>query len=398
MRVAYFLTHPIQYQSPFIRYLIQGGIDLQVIYASDASTRTHYDEGFGRQVEWDVPLLEGYSSMALNHDEPTGSRREQITHYRKQIRGVLTSGSYDAVWVHGWHHPFTVAAWLESKALELPLLLRAETFLGCVQGGWLKRLAHRLVFRRRFRHVDAFLAVGTLNHELYRSYGVPENRIFKVPYVVDNAFFQCRCREAAPHREALRSRLGIPPSQPIVLFCAKLIPVKDAATLIRAVGLTAQHLPDGQRPILLVAGDGALRTELEALAAKEATGQVRFLGFQNQTQLPALYDLCDVFVLSSTFEPWGLVVNEVMNAGKVVLVSDQIGSGPDLVKPGLNGDVFTSGNPADLCQKLLLWLKDGDLRERGGAESLNRINHWGFEECLQGIQKALKSLMRSTHD
>jgi glycosyltransferase involved in cell wall biosynthesis len=384
MKVAYFLTHPIQYQVPMIRHLGAGGVDLEVFYGSDSGSSAFFDPGFGQPVQWDVPLLEGYPHTILNHEELSGPRTEQITHYRKQIRNVLKHGTYRAVWVHGWHHPFAAAAWLESQALNIPLMLRAETFLGCVQGGWFKRLAHRMIFSRRFRQVKAFLAVGTLNHQLYRAYGAPEDHIFRVPYAVDNDFFQSRAKNAHPNSETLRAELGIEPGRTVILFCGKLITVKDPATLIQAVGQLEGN------PVLLIAGDGALRSDLEELADKVAPGRIKFLGFKNQTELPALYDLCDVFVLPSAFEPWGLVVNEVMNAGKPVIVSDQVGCGPDLIAPGINGDIFRAGDVADLCRKLAPYCQSPDLREVAGTESLARINCWSFSEDLTGLQQALR--------
>jgi glycosyltransferase involved in cell wall biosynthesis len=269
-----------------------------------------------------------------------------------------------------------------------------------VRGGKLRRLAHRLVFSRKFREVSAFLSVGKLNRQLYQAYGVPESKIFSMPYVVDNAFFQKRCQEAAPNREKLRAELGIAPGRPVILFCGKLIDVKDPGTLIRAVGKLVN--PERQEkhvltnaataPVLLMVGDGELRPSLEKLAQETASGRVKFLGFQNQTELPALYDLCDVFVLPSRFEPWGLVVNEVMNAGKPVIVSDQVGSGPDLVDSGVNGEVFRAGDVVDLTDQLRPWLLDAERRAQGGAASLRRINVWGFEACCAGLKQALQSL------
>jgi len=69
-------------------------------------------------------------------------------------------------------------------------------------------------------------------------------------------------------------------------------------------------------------------------------GDIRFLGFRNQSELPRFYDLADVFVLASVDEPWGLSINEVMNAGRPVIVSDQVGCHRDLVHPGVNGSVI----------------------------------------------------------
>jgi glycosyltransferase involved in cell wall biosynthesis len=186
----------------------------------------------------------------------------------------------------------------------------------------------------------------------------------------------------------------------VILFCAKLIDVKDPGTLIRAVGKLVNPERQGNHiltnaataPVLLMVGDGELRPALEKLAQEAAPGLVKFLGFQNQTELPALYDLCDVFVLPSRFEPWGLVVNEVMSAGKPVIVSDQVGSGPDLVVSGVNGGVFRVGDVVDLTDQLRPWLLDAERRAQGGAASLRRINAWGFEACTKGMHEAIASL------
>jgi glycosyltransferase involved in cell wall biosynthesis len=400
MRIAYFLTHPIQYQSPLIRHLRAGGVDVHVVYGNDATARAYFDKGFGQQLAWDVPLLEGYPSTVLNAEDPKGSSKERLAHFERQISALLNQEPFDAVWVHGWAHPFTQAAWRQARSRKIPLMLRGETFLGCVRGGKLRRLAHRLVFSRKFRQVSAFLAVGKLNAELYRAYGVEPQRIFRAPYVVDNAFFQKRCREAAPNREKLRAALGLELGRPVILFCAKLIDVKDPETLIRAVGKLVNPERQGNHiltnaataPVLLMVGDGELRPALEKLAQEAAPGLVKFLGFQNQTELPALYDLCDVFVLPSRFEPWGLVVNEVMNAGKTVVVSDQVGSGPDLVREGGNGSIFPAGDVARLTQILDRWCGDEAAREQAGRKSLEIISKWGFDEVLQGLREAMRHL------
>jgi glycosyltransferase involved in cell wall biosynthesis len=400
MRIAYFLTHPIQYQSPLIRHLRAGGVDVHVVYGNDATARAYFDKGFGQQLAWDVPLLDGYPSTVLNAEDPKGSSKEQGAHFERQISALLNQEHFDAVWVHGWAHPFTQAAWRQARSRKIPLMLRGETFLGCVRGGKLRRLAHRLVFSRKFRQVSAFLAVGKLNAELYRAYGVEPQRIFRAPYVVDNAFFQKRCREAAPNREKLRAALGLELGRPVILFCAKLIDVKDPETLIRAVGKLVNPERQGNHiltnaataPVLLMVGDGELRPALEKLAQEAAPGLVKFLGFQNQTELPALYDLCDVFVLPSRFEPWGLVVNEVMNAGKTVVVSDQVGSGPDLVREGGNGSIFPAGDVARLTQILDRWCGDEAAREQAGRKSLEIISKWGFDEVLQGLREAMRHL------
>ncbi len=388
MQVAYCLTHPIQYQAPLIRYLTSGGLDVHVIYGTDTTSKTYHDQEFGQNVSWDIPLLDGYPHTFLPAQEQPQSPEHPSAHFHHHLLAHLTANPVDAIWVHGWSHPFTLAARKVARQLRVPLLLRGETFLGCIKGGWFRRWAHRLVYRHRFRQVAAFLAVGSLNRQLYLNYGVREEQIFSVPYAVDNRFFQDRAAEAKPNRSALRSSLGIAEDRTIVLFCGKLIAKKGAETLIRAINLcSAAALA---KPVLLIVGDGELRPSLEDLAHTLAPDCVKFVGFKNQTELPAYYDLCDLFVIPSLFEPWGLVVNEVMNAGKPVVASDVVGSAADLVQSGVNGAIFPAGDIDALASALSPFVSDAELRERAGMESLRRINRWGFEQDKIGLKEALE--------
>jgi glycosyltransferase involved in cell wall biosynthesis len=373
MKLLYALPQPVQYQSPLVRHLIAGGLDLEVVYARDA--QPFFDPEFNREVAWDLPLREGYPSVLLAGAVDRRSLAEQLA------ARVCTCGA-QAIWAHGWSQPMDRAAWDVAARLRLPLLIRGDSTLQGRRGGPLRRWLHRQIYSWRFRRVAGCLAVGSWNAAFYRAYGVPVERIFHMPYAVDNAFFQRRAAEARPRRDELRRELGLRADLPVVLFCGKLIAKKDAATLIRALA---------QEPAqLLVVGEGELRPQLEALAAELLMGRACFAGFRNQSELPALYDLADLFVIPSTYEPFGLVVNEVMNAAKPIIASDRVGCWPDLVRPGVNGDVFPAGDAAAVAAALRPFLIDPALRERAGQASLDIINRWSFAEDLVGIQRALK--------
>ena len=103
-KIAYFLTHPIQYQSPLIRRLIADGIDLHVYYATDNTSRPYFDPGYDRNVSWDVPLLEGYPHTILNHGLIEGGRSQQVACFKEQIEHATQERPADACWLHGWHN------------------------------------------------------------------------------------------------------------------------------------------------------------------------------------------------------------------------------------------------------------------------------------------------------
>jgi glycosyltransferase involved in cell wall biosynthesis len=121
---------------------------------------------------------------------------------------------------------------------------------------------------------------------------------------------------------------------------------------------------------------------------------IRYLGFKNQTELPKYFGLCDVFVLPSEGEPWGLIVNEAMNAGIPIIVSDQVGCGPDLVKHGSNGFIFETGNYHQLASYLNILLLQSCNAEAFGMKSMGTINKWGYDENILGINKAIDYVYR----
>ena len=204
----------------------------------------------------------------------------------------------------------------------------------------LKNIFFRIL--RRFTY--GVLSVGQRNTEYWRHHLGADIPVFSIPYAVDNGFFLERCRSASTTREQLRNELGLEAGRPVLLFASKLLARKCCIDLVDAYLELVKRvkLESGSRPLpyLLIVGEGEQRPQIEARLQQSAEGDregVRLLGFRNQSELPRFYDLCDVFVLPSIHEPWGLVVNEAMNAGKAIVVSDQVGCQPDLVENGENG-------------------------------------------------------------
>lgn len=390
-RVAYLVSHPIQYQAPLLRYIVaHSNIELTAFFLSDFSVRSYRDEGFGTTVEWDVPLLEGYPSQIL----PALGDNQRLTPLRPFVYGLsryLKASRFDALWTHGYAHQATLRSMLVAKSRGIKVLVRAESQMGAAAGSSSLRRIKEPILRRLFGSVDAFLSVGSLNAAYYRHYGVPDGKIFSVPYAVDNDFFQKQASLARPGREELRRTLGLTPGRPVILFASKLQQRKRADDLLEAYLALS---PDGRQepaPYLVFVGDGEERPALEQRARETGWGSIRFLGFKNQTDLPPLFDLCDVFVLPSAAEQWGLIVNEVMNASKPVIVTDEVGAAPDLVRDGENGYVVPVGDIAALAGRLKEVTGDAENARRMGKRSLEIIEKWGFKEDLEGLAQALKA-------
>jgi glycosyltransferase involved in cell wall biosynthesis len=389
MRLAYLVTHPIQYQAPLLKRIAsEPGIYLKVFFCSDFSTRPYLDFGFRREIKWDVPLLEGYEYEFL----PAIGRIEQTSFFRPWNIGLarrLDRQHFDALWVDGYMRMFSWRAIVSAKRRGLRIFIRDEVQEFSRKRGPLRKIAKRGLFAILRRLVDCYLAIGSSNHNYYLALGIDPKRIVRMPYAVDNDFFQTKCHQASKCREQFRSQLGLEANRPVILYAGKLYGRKRPEDLLEAY---ARFSKDGQcepYPYLLYVGDGQSRSELEGRARSLGWSSIKFLGFKNQTELPAFFDLCDVFVIPSSLEPWGLIVNEVMNAGRPIIGTDRVGAIHDLVRNGVNGYVYPAEDVSELHRALSKVLAEPELRRKMGQASLSIINRWSYDEDVQAIKEAL---------
>lgn len=392
VRLAYLVSHPIQYQAPLLRRIAQDpDIDLTVFFGSDFSARGYRDKGFGVAVQWDVPLLDGYKHEFLPKLRDDGD----VSVTSPLNRGILRrlrDGAFDALWVHGYASVNAMHGMLAAKSLGIPLLLRAESWLRDRGRSGAKLAAKALFFEALKGLVSGVLPIGTMNAEYWHYYFGDEVPQFLMPYAVDNDYFARRAREAAAGRSQLQEELGLVPGRPVILFASKLQTRKHCDHLVEAYARLSTASGVEPHPYLVIVGDGEERAALERQAAATGFTGIRFCGFRNQSELPGFFDLATVFVLPSRHEPWGLIVNEVMNAGRAVIVSDDVGCGPDLIEDGVNGCIYPTGDVTALANSLRRVLDVPGTAEAMGQRALERIQRWSFEEDIQGLRRALAAV------
>ncbi len=385
-RIAVVNSHPIQYFAPLYAYLNRDPeLEITALYCSDFSLRGAVDPGFRQQVKWDVDLLSGYRHVFLGER----AKQRSITGFWSlicpEVWREIRSGRYDAVWLHGYAYAAFVLAFLAAKSRGLPVFVRSETHLGLQRSGWRQRLRDGIL-RLAYRHVAGCLAIGSANRDYYRSLGVPDSKIFDVPYTVDNDRFIAAARLTADERREIRARFGLRDDLPVVLYASKFMPRKHPDDVVEAV---ARLQREGVRVSLLLVGTGEMEAELRARVAALGLENVVFGGFVNQAELPRVYAASDVFVLPSENEPWGLIVNEVMCAGLPVVVADEVGCVPDLVHDGVNGRHMRAGDVDSLAVALRDLLADAKAREAMGRKSVDIIGGWSYAKCHRGVRAAV---------
>ena len=358
IKLTYLVSHPIQYQAPLLRRIDrEKGVNLRVLFENRPADQAFFDSGFKRPVEWDVPLTEGYEHAFLTDTD-------LIAEIKKA----------DVLWLHGWGSPIMRTALTHAHRLSVPVLMRGENCdLAMPDGrgarGWLKR---RYV-GRILRQCSAFLAIGTANKNYYLRNGVPRDRIFLMPYAIDNEGFSAAATAAAAQRNDLKAGYGIDPEQKVVLFVGKFMARKFPDMVARAVNRIDKP---GVKPALVFVGSGEMEEKLRAMAPEAV-----FLGFRNQSALPALYEMADVMVVPSEREPWGLVVNEAMACGTAVVVSDQVGCAVDLIDDRC-GRIFPSGDMAALSAAIVDCLENSATMGKASAAAIRK---WGYSEDVAGL-------------
>ena len=375
LRLAVLVSHPIQYFVPLFRLLAQRqDLDFVVLYHTRLGTVPYRDEGFGRDVQWDIPLLEGYPHHFLSDRLENGGCQWRVI-------PVLLQERPDVLIVHGYTAPTNLLAMLLAKVLGIRVLMRGDTR---VQQGHVSAF-RRWVKRGVLSLCDGAIAVGSANRDYYQSLGMKEDRIFFAPFSVDNAAFALPAGDRETHRAALRHQFGISGDAQLVVFASKLMCRKRASDLIDAFSRVRGRLPDAH---LVIAGSGEEEASLKHQASETAQGYVHFLGFLNQSELPRTFAASDVFVLPSDNEPWGLVVNEAMAAGLPVIVSDDVGAAPDLVAMTGAGVVYPCGDIDALASCLNTMLGDEGLRRKMAVRSREVIQSWDITCTADAIAAA----------
>lgn len=229
---------------------------------------------------------------------------------------------------------------------------RRESRLYVAIERWLARLSTRLV---------AITPSG--RRELVTLGIARDEKIALIPLGLDLAPLR-----AGPERADAREALGLPASAPVVGIVARLVPIKDVGTFLRAVAQVANTHPD---LVALIAGDGAERTALEALAASLGIAdRCRFLGFR--ADVARLYAALDVLALTSLNEGSPVSVIEAMAAGCAV-VATAVGGVPDVVRAEETGLLVPARDPEAVAGAMVRLLDAPELRARLGREAAEAV-------------------------
>jgi len=362
--------------------LTERKIRIKVFYTwEQAGSGNVYDAGFGRNIQWDIPLLEGYEHEFVDNI----ARSPGVHHFRGIINPDLIerieSWAPDGLLVIGWnyHSHLRVMRHFHGK---VPIYFRGDSVLLHERWVW-RKLIRRLFLTWVYRHVDYALYVGSNNKSYYLRYGLSPQQLLFSPQAVDIERFQEPAvlydQQARQQRDALK----IPDGHLTVLYAGKLTKVKNPGFV-----LDLAEACEGLPISFIIVGDGMLKKKLQMRASGKAN--VHFMHFQNQRIMPAIYRVGDIFIMPSLKETWGMAINEAMASGKPVMASDKVGCATDLVLEDKTGIVFKVGDIEKCVQFLRKACADRKMVTEMGQNAATLIQFFSFSHIVDSLERVIE--------
>jgi glycosyltransferase involved in cell wall biosynthesis len=247
---------------------------------------------------------------------------------------------------------------------------------------WLKK--------RVIRNLDGAICGGWLHKEYLMELGMPEEKITFGYDVVDNEFFKQHSVLAKTDKDSYQQKLALP--EKYFLSCSRFVKKKNLGRLISAYKIYRDTVANKVPWSLVIVGDGLEGESLKKQVLRDNIEGIIFAGSQNPEDLAVYYGLASCFILPSTTEQWGLVINEAMASSLPLLVSDKVGAADELVEHGVNGFKFDPYNVTEIAGYMIKVAQmDGTSLLSLGAASLAKISPYTPEFFAENIEKLILS-------
>lgn len=323
----------------------------------------------------ETPLLERLREECIKvYILSEGKRAEYSPLHVFRLRSLLDS--YDIVHVHLFPAQYwgALASVLSSRH---PLMVTTE------HSTYNTRCKYRLaswIDKMVYARYDAVICISRAVVQMMRK-KVRGVKLCQVDNGIRTQVFKMR-------READKKALGLGDDVFLLLQVARFQEEKDQDSVIRALGFLPQNIH------VAFAGEGERLESCKQLALEEGVmDRTHFLGVRND--IPALWALADVGVMSSHWEGFGLAAVEGMASGKPVVVSRVEGLADVVGDKRLQ---FTPSNPRDLADKILSLYGDADLMEELAQYCLERSSRYDISAMAEGYLSLYTNLLKERYE
>jgi 1,2-diacylglycerol 3-alpha-glucosyltransferase len=240
-----------------------------------------------------------------------------------------------------------------------------------------------------FNHLDVATAPSETAVEILRQQKI------KVPvYAISNGVDLERFHpDPVVDRTGIRQKYSIALDRTVFLYVGRIDGEKRVDVLLQAA---SQLMRDDFQVAIVGFGlqEKTLRRQAQSLCLD---GHVTFVGYVPPDDLPALYNSADIFVMPSPEELQSIATLEALACGKPVLAADARAL-PELVKPGVNGYLFRSGDPANAASLMKKLLDSRDQWPALGQSGVEGVQRHSLKKSIQSYEQLYKSVLeKSVH-
>ena len=343
LEIVMWMNQPSPHQDDLSAELIRQGAKLTVIYAS----RLRADR---QQIGWEVDDLAPWALVLP-------SRFSFVEALRLLRRLCKAIHIVNGIWAEPVFFVVVLCCLLQRIRYciysEAPASMTTISFVA-----FLKRKVQRRIVRIVGRKADGLLAVSRLAEEAFAALGFPETKIYRFGYFENAQHVETTC---GPQNSRRRE----------VMYVGRLVKEKGIELLIEAIVPLLRE--DASLRFVLVGGgelENELRNQVHAMGLDD---QIAFRGVVRSRSVHSLLKQGIMLVLPSELDGWGIVVNQALQAGTPVVVSDSCGSA-ELVANGENGYIFQTGDASSLKECMRAVLHNSESRSmRDAAEGIGHI-------------------------
>lgn len=220
---------------------------------------------------------------------------------------------------------------------------------------------------------DAFIGSSTASRDAQIAYGAPSDKCFISYLTVDINKYLTEKQNYGSRR---------------MIYVGSLIQRKGLDLLLNAMPKTDEDIK------LVIVGTGREKEELEKQAGQlSISGRIEYRGFLEGEALKKCYEECDIFVLPTREDCYGLVILESMCASLPVISSKYADGAADLITPGVNGYIVNPENADEFADIINQTFADNEKLRKMGKASYDMAQEFSFQNVAVGYLEAIDSVL-----
>lgn len=307
-----------------------------------------------------------------------------------EVMRYIQERSYDVIFIATSYWSLTTwFALTKARKMGIPVITRM-TAGDDREGNLLIKLIKKVVVTLYCKKVDAGVYECEEQKKYFTRYGMEEESLFFAPCAVDNEYF-CSLRDKYD-KVLTRKKMGLEDGTIALIFTGQLINRKRPLDIIHAV---RNLKTNGYIVELFILGSGELEDKLKTTVTEiDLQKEVHFCGKVDHEIMAEYLSACDIYILPSEYDPSPKALNEAMNFGLPVIISDGIKTAKEMCITGENGYVFPVGDIDALTKAIEMVIANPDSINNMGRKSKEIVSNYNFDTVTEAWLSAIEYCIR----